>query len=504
MLVGVLVLVQGVHARTADAATRTLFVVSIASGLADRPVSGRLIVLLAKGVKGESDEQMLEPGFLDPESVYVTGMEVRNVEPGRTFEVRSDQVAFPRSLADAPAGAYRAQAILDVDHSFTYSGSGAGDLTSAIVPIESFDPASTAPTTLTLANRVPDAQPADTPIVKLETFVSPSLSAFWGRPITMRAAVVLPFDYDKAPAKRYPTVYRIHGYSGSHRRAWRQGPTLVADQAKGAIPAMINVFLDGSCPMGHHEFADSANNGPWGHALTKELIPYLEKRYRMDAVPRGRLLTGHSSGGWSTLWLAITYPEVFGGTWSTSPDPVDFRDFTGIDLTRPDSENFYTTADGRERNLVRFQGRDVMSVRQYALLERVEGEYGGQWASFEAVFSPKGDDGRPMHLFDPETGRIDPVVAKAWAKYDIARVLRANWARLGPKLKGRIHIIVGSADTFHLERPVYLLRDVLKELGSDATIEVLDGRDHMDLYEGGLDQRIAKEMYATARPATRR
>jgi len=131
----------------------------------------------------------------------------------------------------------------------------------------------------------------------------------------------------------------------------------------------------------------------------------------------------------------------------------------------------------------------------------VLGPIGGQFESFDAVFSPKGPDGRPMPLFDRTTGEIDPVVAAAWAKYDVSRVLRANWATLGPKLAGRIHIIVGSADTFHLERPVYLLRDELKKLGSDATIEVLEGRTHMDLYEGGLEVRIAKEMYAYARPA---
>jgi S-formylglutathione hydrolase FrmB len=268
----------------------------------------------------------------------------------------------------------------------------------------------------------------------------------------------------------------------------------------GRTPEMIYVFLDGTCPMGHHEFADSANNGPWGRALTTEFVPYLEKQFRMDATPRGRLLTGHSSGGWSTLWLAINYPDVFGATWSTSPDPVDFRNFTGPDLTRPETENVFRTATGEPRNLVRMGGRDVMSLEQFALLERVTGDYGGQFASFDAVFSPKGEDGRPMPMFDRETGRIDPVVAKAWEKYDISRVLRDNWKRLGPKLAGRIHIVVGSADTFHLEEAVYLLRDELAKLGSDARIEVVEGRDHMNLYEGGLDVRIANEMYAFARP----
>ena len=71
--------------------------------------------------------------------------------------------------------------------------------------------------------------------------------------------------------------------------------------ADKSLPEMINVYLDGSCvPWGITEFADSANDGPWGRALTREFIPYLESKFRMDAVPSGRFLTGHSSGGWST------------------------------------------------------------------------------------------------------------------------------------------------------------------------------------------------------------
>ena len=125
-------------------------------------------------------------------------------------------------------------------------------------------------------------------------------------------------------------------------------------------------------------------------------------------------------------------------------------------------------------------------------------------ASFEAVFSPRGPDGQPLPLFDRATGRIDPFVQKYWEDhYDITRLLQRNWATLGPKLRGRLHIIVGTADTFHLEEAVYLLRDALKALGSDAKIEFIEGRDHFDLYEGGLAERIAREMYAVARPQAR-
>jgi enterochelin esterase-like enzyme len=476
-------------------------VVSLAPDLARGPVSGRLFVFLARKDSVPPDAKELGPSFFQPEAAYMAAVEVRNLEPGRTVTIDASALAFPGPLASAPAAEYRAQALLDLDHSYAYSGPGDGDLRSAVVDAGAFQPGTSAPVALTLASRVDDPEPADTESTRHVTFVSPVLSAFWGRPVEMRAGVVLPPSYATSPKQTYPTVYLVHGYGGSRRNAWTQGAKILEDMKAGRSPEMIYVFLDGTCPLGHHEFADSANNGPWGRALTTELVPYLEKQFRMDATPRGRLLTGHSSGGWSTLWLAINYPDVFGATWSTSPDPVDFRNFTGPDLTRPETENVFRTATGEPRNLVRMGGRDVMSLEQFALLERVTGDYGGQFASFDAVFSPKGEDGRPMPMFDRETGRIDPVVAKAWEKYDISRVLRDNWKRLGPKLAGRIHIVVGSADTFHLEEAVYLLRDELAKLGSDARIEVVEGRDHMNLYEGGLAERLAAEMYAFARPS---
>ena len=145
-----------------------------------------------------------------------------------------------------------------------------------------------------------------------------------------------------------------------------------------------------------------------------------------------------------------------------------------------------------------------MTLEEYTRLERVLGNYGGQMASFDAVFSPRGADGQPMPLFDRDTGRIDAFVQKAWERYDISRILRQNWRTLGPKLRGKIHIITGTADTFHLEEAAYLLRDTLESLGSDTRFEFMEGRDHFDLYQGGLSERLAQEMYRVARPLTRR
>jgi hypothetical protein len=180
------------------------------------------------------------------------------------------------------------------------------------------------------------------------------------------------------------------------------------------IPEMIRVLLLQATLTGTNEFADSVNNGPWGTALTSELIPFLEHKYRMDGKPSGRLLTGHSSGGWAALWIQVTHPGFFGGTWPTAPDPSDFRSFANIDLTKRPLPNFYRRKDGSPSMLVRMDGKDQQSVQDLARQERVLGNYGGQLASFEWVFSPRGKDGRPMPLFDRDTGKIDSEVAAYW------------------------------------------------------------------------------------------
>ena len=504
-----------------SAAERIRFQIGIDAAtfqMAKQPVSGRLLVFMTNQTK---TFEMIEPDFLNPRAVWIAGMEVRNLTPGQTIDFDPDMLAFPAPFSTAPSGDYQLMALLDTDHSYTYNGAGPGDLYSDVLTDRKLNPASSGVIKLTLTKQVPERKLADTDSIKLVNFESPSLTAFWGRPIKMRAGVVLPPSYGKSKTQRYPTVYVVHGYGGNHLAAWRRGPDQIKKMSEGKTPEMIYVYLDASFSLGHHVFADSVNNGPWGHALTSELIPYLEKQFRMDAIPRGRLLTGHSSGGWSTLWLQVNYPGVFGGTWSTSPDPVDFHNFTGPDLTRNPPQNFYRSDGGALYNLVRFHGREIMTMEDYARLERVQGYYGGQMASFEAVFSPRGPDGQPMPLFDRDTGRIDPFVQKAWERYDITRRLRTNWPRLGARLQGKLHIVVGTQDTFHLEAGVYLLREMLSGIGAvgettktpgseksalpgGAYIEFIEGRDHFDLYQDGLADRIANEMFEVARPKARK
>jgi enterochelin esterase-like enzyme len=481
----------------AQAAETTRFKIKVDSSINQQPLSGRLLIFMTAQTK---PLEAIEPDFTNPNAVWIAGVEINDLPAGRSIEINPDNLSFPQKFSEAPAGEYQIMALLDRDHSYTYNGAGAGDVYSNVTKAKM----PSAEIELTLSKIVPERKIEVPENARVVEFESPSLSAFWGRPVKMRASVVLPPGYNKSGSQKYPTVYSIHGYGGGHLGNLRGVPDFLKAMSEGKRPEMIYVYLNANNSLGHHVFADSANNGPWGTALVKEFIPYLEKQFRMDARASGRFLTGHSSGGWSTLWVMITHPDFFGGTWSTSPDPVDFHNFTGPDLTKYPPQNVYTDASGKDYNLVRMNGREIMSLRQYAQQERVLGYFGGQFASFEAVFSPKGFDGQPMPLFDRETGRIDPFVQKAWEKYDIAKHLRDNWTTLAPKLKGKLHIAVGTADTFHLDEGVRLLEAELKKLGSDAKIEYLEGRDHFNLYQSGLGTRFAQEMYQIARPKAKR
>src|SRR5262245_11051746 len=183
----------------------------------------------------------------------------------------------------------------------------------------------------------------ETDTLKLFELRSQLLSEFWGRDMSIRAGVVLPPDL--RGDERLPVCYSIHGFGGSHRGAIRRAPDLVKGMADGNTPRMLFVFLDAQFSLGHHEFADSVNNGQWGKALVQEFVPALEQQFHAFGAPSARFLTGHSSGGWSSLWLQVAYPDFFGGTWSTAPDSVDFRDFTGIDVYRFASA--YTDPEGK-------------------------------------------------------------------------------------------------------------------------------------------------------------
>ena len=499
-------------ARTAPAAPAHVFFRVQSASSVGAPLSGRLLIFVKQG----SGDKEVNTSEFHPTDTWVAAREVHNLAPGAAVEFDADELASPKAFAAIPAGNYEAQAVLDGDHTYNYSGRTPTDWISNVVTLANWTPGSGAEPLLTLDHH-PEEDPkraaalaglkalAKPGIAQLEEFESPLLSRFWGHPVKIRAWVILPIGYEDHPADKYPTAYWTHGFGGNIDGAMVTGMRLYERMKNGTMPPMIWVMLDESIPQGTHEFADSVNTGPWGAALTTEFIPFLEAKYRMDAVPAGRLLNGHSSGGWATLQLQVNYPKVFGGTWSTSPDPSDFHDFTGPDLYAAHA-NLYRRPDGTPVPIFRQNGQVIATMEQLARLEEVLGPYGGQLSSFDWVFSPKGKSGAPLLMFDRDTGSVNPGVVAYWHDhYDLAHIVESTWADRGADLKGRIHVFVGTADTFYLDGPAHKFEAVLTKLGADPHFTYLPDRTHFDLYavgkdNGALFDQIGTEMYAVARP----
>ncbi|MGO8718923.1 MAG: alpha/beta hydrolase [Acidobacteriaceae bacterium] len=478
------------------------------------PVSGRLLILVKPGTKLED----IEVDEFQPSSVSVAAKDVAGWKPGESVDIDTDNIAFPAGFSQLAPGDYVVQALLDTAHQFAYYGRVAGDIESAPTLLAHWTAGAGDEPQLTLVQTIqPSVRDWLSPKLtaserqgaidstKLFDFPSPVLTRFWGRTMDVRAWVVTPPGYKEHPKQHYPTVYFTHGFGATLEYNHAVAAMLYQRMAEGKMPPMIWVLLEEASPRGTHEFADSVNNGPWGEALTQEAIPALEGQYRMDAKASGRFLNGHSSGGWATLWLQVTYPKIFGGTWSTSPDPSDFHDFTGIDLYAPHA-NAYRRPDGTPYPIIRDQGRVLATFQELTQLEDVLGPYGGQISSFDWVFSPRGPGGRPEPMFNHSTGDVDPAVVEYWREhYDIAYRVAQQWPVIGPDLRGKVHVIVGTADTFYLDGAAHKLDAVFQSLHADEHFTFIPGRTHMDLYRVGTDRtglfnEIARQMYAVARP----
>ncbi|MDB5392281.1 MAG: putative esterase [Planctomycetaceae bacterium] len=463
------------------------FTLKIAPQIRQQPFTGRVYVFFQKGTKSEPRTGM---DWFHP--IPFIALDVNQWQPAEPLLISAATpklLSFPQPLGDLQLAGFRAQAIVRLNPFEREVGEGAGNGISNPVPL--VDNQDTRPIEFTIEKLIPEPVFPKRDHCRELIVRSDLLSRFHGRDVSLKAAVHLPASYSTFPARRYPVIFMIPGFGGTHFDGAGDAPVKETNQ-EGV--EFIRVNLDPSCPLGHHVFADSANNGPVGQALVQEFLPALDKAYRTVAAPTARFLTGHSSGGWSSLWVQITHPESFGGTWSTSPDPVDFRDFQTVNLYQP-SANLYRDNVGLRRPLGRHGTQVLLWADDFCDMETGLGD-GGQLRSFEAVFSPRGPDRQPRILWDRRTGAIDQSVAADWKQYDIRLKLVAEWQTLGPKLAGKLHVFMGSQDTFYLEPATHRLKEALKDLGSDAVIEILPGKDHFNLFAGGLDLRIRQEMTA--------
>lgn len=478
------------------------------------PVTGRLIVVTARKA---APEPRLAFGLNGPPAF---GIDVEGLKPGETAVVGATSDGYPFDLRELPAGDYEVQALL-VRYTQAKRADGhtiwvpfsdtrataprfPGNLFSKPVRVR-LDPANTSPVTLSLTETIPPvAPPADTPWIKQVRIKSQILSDFWGLPMTIGAEVLLPKGFAENPTSRYPAIYTLGHFGGSF--SFNTNPASDTTNARAAaadanlqtgyqfaqqwmsdgFPRVVGISLVTPGPYFLESYAlNSPNNGPWGDAIMKELIPHLEKTFRLIPEPYGRILEGASTGGWEALALQLHYPEHFGGAWVFNPDPIDFTRYQLVDIYK--DENMFTVRPSewtvKERPFRRTrEGQMLVSLREMAALEAVMGSKGRSYYQldiWQATHGPVGKDGYPVALFDKKTGAINrDVVTYMRAKgYDLSGFARDNWARLGPLLRGKIHMFAGEMDDFYLNLAVYRFQEMVTAVaGADYPIRFEYGR----------------------------
>ena len=485
------------------------FQLSYPAGQNAGPITGRAFLFVARTDK---EEPRLQSGT-DRDSEPFYGVDVDALTPGKAVTIDPTVPGFPvASLARLPAGDYYVQGLLLPYTKFTRSdghtiwahmdaGEGQrfnaspGSLVSEVQKVH-IDPArKTAPVSLSLTktiSAVPAAQ--ETEWVKRFRITSKLASTFWGHPMTLGAVVLLPKGYAENTTKRYPVVYTVGHYSehaplgftfeacdkpetpeARRQRLERTNrePGCEFQQAwtSGKVPEMIAVFIQHTTPYYDDSYVlNSANNGPYGDAITQELIPEIDKRFRTIAAPYARMLTGGSTGGWDVLALQIHYPTVFGGAWGLFPDQLDFRTYQFGNVYSDTSA--YVQVDGswlpREIPSSRtVEGLTTLTVREENQAEMViasKGRSGGQWDGWQAAWAPVGADGYPKPVWDKKTGHINRDVALAMREkgYDLRDYAERNWKTLGPELVGKLHIAVGDMDNYFLNLGVYHMETFLE------------------------------------------
>lgn len=159
-------------------------------------------------------------------------------------------------------------------------------------------------------------------------------------------AIYLPPDYETSQ-RSYPVLYLLHG-AGDDQTGWIQfGEVLnIADKAirEGKAAPMIIVMPDAN--TGRRGYANDIK-GEWRYEdfFFQELIPYIEKNYRVRAEKRYRAVAGLSMGGEGTFTYALHHPELFAAACplSAATGPMTLEDVTKW-MQRRGQDSIATTA----------------------------------------------------------------------------------------------------------------------------------------------------------------
>ena len=521
-----------------SALTGAAFADTFSVQLSDQAVTeahdGRVILIITPD--GETEPRFQVKQSYDAPQIF--GVNVDGLAPGESVEIAPGILGFPaRDMKDVPAGDYYVQAVLHKYDMFNLSngktvklpaarGAGQnwrlepGNVISAPQKV-TFDPQGANEISITLDNVLPEiAEPEDTKYIRYIKVRSEKLSEFWGTDVYINGHVLVPEGFDENPDAKYPLAI-FHGHFPAEFGGFRTTPPdpdleceyserfdepcynrieqqeaydFYKQWTSDDFPRMLIVEIDHSNPYYDDSYAvNSANIGPYGDAITYEFVPALEEQFRGIGEGWSRFVYGGSTGGWEALAVQVKYPDEYNGAFAACPDPIDFRQFMLTDIYEEDNAYYYTGPFTRvekpgKRNYLGQVPYTVEMENRWELVLGDKTRSGAQWDVWEAVFSPNGEDGYPQRIWNKLTGEINHTVAEYWREnYDLRYILERDWAELGPKLQGKIHIYTGDMDNFYLNNATYLMEDFLVKADPPYQGEVTYGDRDEHCWNGDPD-----------------
>jgi hypothetical protein len=504
-----------------------MFNVKINNNLHTENFDGRLLLLF-------SNNNAAEPRFQISDALTTQIILGKNVDQwaiGSTQSIAQEAYGFPKErLSEIPAGDYYVQVLLHKYETFHLKngkvvklpmdrGEGQhwnlapGNIYSKPIKIH-FDPKNTEVVQLTIDQIIPPIiEPTDSKYIKHIKIQSKLLTEFWGRPMYLGAHILLPEGFDTHQNVKYPLAI-YHGHFPSDLSGFSTtppNPDLIPDTsarfnitgynkiqeeeayqfykqwAGPNFPRVLAIEIQHATPYYDDSYAvNSANMGPYGDAITYELIPEIEKQFRGIGQGWARFTYGGSTGGWEALAVQVFYPNEYNGAYAACPDPIDFNHYTTINIYK-DENAYYAKSDFKDlarpshRNYLGHINSTIKETNQRELALGTHSRSGDQYDVWEAVFSPMGEDGYPKRIFDKHSGTIDKSVAAYWKEnYDLAHIIKRDWPKIGEQLKGKIHLYVGDMDNYYLNNAVYTAEDMLKQLKNPSCNCVIDYGDRAE------------------------
>lgn len=280
--------------------------------------------------------------------------------------------------------------------------------------------------------------------------------------------VYLPPGYSKEPGRRYPVVYFLHGYGvGVDAYVGMLNLRETADKAISAgAREMILVFPDAFTLYSGSMYSNSPTTGNWEGFISRDLVSYIDSRYRTVANRDGRGLSGHSMGGYGTIRIGMKHPEVFSALYAMSSCCLmnDPSAFSQPKNKTPDRKN--APAPAKAKTAAPTKPGTKEGARGAGVFANAPFAQAAAWAP-----NPM----NPPQYFDlpVKDGQIQPLIAAKYAA-NSPLVMVDQYV---PNLKKYRAIAMDVGDRDGLKRGNIDLHESLTRLGIDHTFEEYEG-DH--------------------------